>query len=98
NFFLTRGGANRPGKACLLIGVNVDHTEVPETYTHSVRKIMLGKNGENLVTLWSSSRPADRLDFVKRVSREIFLVAQEHMSANLRTNRNHRSKSSRGRK
>jgi hypothetical protein len=81
SFFLTNDGKNLNNKACLAIGVNIDHTEMPEEFTRNIRKIMYGKAGENLILLWSSPRPADRLELVKGVSREIFLAAQRFISS-----------------
>jgi WD40 repeat protein len=74
-FFLTEDGNNQLHKKCVIVGVNVKHHEIPTRYTANTRLLLLGPKGENLIALWSRGNPADRLDFVNRTSREIFLAA-----------------------
>jgi hypothetical protein len=74
-FFLTEDGNNQPHKRCVIVGVNVKHNEIPTRYTANTRLLLLGPTGENLITLWSRGDPADRLEFLNRAAREIFLAA-----------------------
>ena len=79
-FFLDDDGANRPGKKCIVVPVNIARKDAPPRFGAGTRIWVVDDKRRGLIGAWSGSGVQRRLEFVRRVAAEIFEAAREYIT------------------
>lgn len=79
-FFLDQNGANLTGKQCIVVPVNISRSDAPVRFSAGTRVWVTDDRRRNLVAAWRSGGVQQQIDFVRKVSEEIFRVAREYIA------------------
>jgi hypothetical protein len=77
DYFLTKVGRNKAGKSCLIVPVNISHSEAPPRFSTGIR-IWADYQRQNLIGAWEQS--TKRGPLVKFIATEIFAAARRYIA------------------
>jgi hypothetical protein len=86
--FLTEEGANRPGKMCIVVPVNVRPRDVPERFSAGTRIWGFDRRDQTLEKAWDASC-AERSLHVSRIAEDIFAAARAYLAVPPRAEDDH---------
>ena len=79
SFFINSDGQNQPGKACLIIPVDVITTDVPDIFYKHTR-IWLDHKGKTLLDFWRKNRQ-EKNKYIDSLARHIWLEAKSYLTS-----------------
>jgi hypothetical protein len=79
--FVTDDGKNRPGKACIVVPVNVAPDEVPPKFSAGTRVWRFDDRGRPLAEAWGHATGSEKDRFVAKIAQDIFQSARAYLAA-----------------